>query len=137
MKKNFVTQLSVFVMLAGVVLVLASFKSSSLFFHGTPASRAKIEIPEDVNKILEKSCFGCHNIDAKSADAKDGLLIDELPNLKKHKIIAKLDDISTTVRDQDMPPSKFLKKYAEKALTENESKRLTEWAIQVADELMK
>ncbi len=137
MKKNFVTQLSVFILLAGVVIVFVSFKSASLFLQGAPASKAKIEIPEDVNKIFEKSCFGCHNVDAKSADAKDGLLIDELPNLKRHKIIAKLDKIVESVTDQDMPPSKFLKKYPEKALTEDESKRLSEWAMQTAEDLMK
>lgn len=137
MKKNFVTQLSIFILLAGAVFVFASFKSTSLFLQEKSASKAKIEIPDDVNKILDKSCFGCHNVDAKSEDARDALLIDELPNLKKHKIVAKLDGIAAVVKDGDMPPSKFLENYPEKALTADESKRLSEWALQAAEDLMK
>jgi hypothetical protein len=137
MKKNFISKLSVFILMAGLVFVFASFKSSSLFLQEEPAKKANLEIPDDVNQILDKSCFGCHNVDAKSEDARDALLIDELPTLKKHKIVAKLDKISSVLEKQEMPPKKFLENYPEKALTTDESKRLSEWALQAAQDLMK
>ena len=36
-----------------------------------------------------------------------------------------------------MPPEKFLAKYPDKALTEDEAKRLMDWANETADGLMK
>jgi len=134
--KNYIFKLAVFIIIAGMAFAVSAFKSASTLLQDKKASKANIEIPEDVNKIFEKSCIGCHNVDAKSEDAKDALLIDELPFLKKHKIVGKLDGIASTVQDGDMPPSKFLKKYPEKALTADESKKLTEWALQAAEDLM-
>ncbi len=134
---NQIFKLTTFVILAGVVFTFSAFKSTSTLLQEKKAPKANLEIPEDINKILDKSCFGCHNADAQSEDAKDALMIDELPNLKKHKIIGKLDGIAATVLDGDMPPSKFLKKYPKNALTADESKKLSDWALQAAEGLMK
>jgi len=94
-------------------------------------------IPEDVNQIFEKSCFGCHNVEASSDKAKKKLLIDELSGLSKAKLVGKLGDIDETLAENEMPPKKFLEKYPDKALTADEAKRLKEWAEEAVNELMK
>ncbi len=56
-----------------------------------------LEIPEDIQNILDKSCFGCHNVDATSDKAKKKLLIDQMHELSKIKLVAALGDIRETV----------------------------------------
>jgi len=94
-------------------------------------------IPEDVNQIFEKSCFGCHNVESSSDKAKKKLLIDQLAELSKTKLVAKLDDIGEVVAENEMPPEKFLAKYPDKALTEDEANRLKNWANEAMEGLMK
>jgi len=64
-------------------------------------------------------------------------LIDQLTELSKAKLVAALDDIVEVLEENEMPPEKFLTKYPDKALTENEAKRLKEWANEAAEGLMK
>jgi cytochrome c553 len=135
--KNQIFKLTAFVILAGVIFTFSAFKSTSTLLQEKAPAKSTFEIPEDINKLLDKSCFGCHNVDAQSEDARDALLIDKLSDLKKHKLVAKLDEIASVVQDGDMPPSKFLKKYPEKALTADEFKTLSEWALKAAEGLMK
>jgi hypothetical protein len=96
-----------------------------------------LTIPDDVNAILDKTCFGCHNTESQSDKAKKKLLLDELPGLSKAKIVAKLDDIHSVVEKNEMPPEKFLEKYPDKKLTDAESTRLIEWAKNAAEEMLK
>lgn len=94
-------------------------------------------IPEDVTAIMDKSCFGCHNTEAKSDKAKKNLLIDKMGTLSPVKLVGKLGEISDVVKENEMPPEKFLAKYPDKKLTEDERKRLFEWADTTADALLK
>ena len=93
-------------------------------------------IPEDVNQIFEKSCFGCHNVESTNDKAKKKLLIDELSGLSKVKLVAALGDIGEVLEKNEMPPEKFLAKYPDNALTDEEAKRLKDWADEAVDELM-
>lgn len=94
-------------------------------------------IPDDVNQILETSCFGCHNVESTSDKAKKKLLIDQLSELSKAKLVGKLGDIGEVIEENEMPPEKFLAKYPDKALTSDEAKRLKDWAEEAVNELMK
>jgi mono/diheme cytochrome c family protein len=94
-------------------------------------------IPEDVNAIFDKSCFGCHNSESDSDKAKDKLTIDKLGELSKAKLVGKLGEIGEVVGKNEMPPEKFLAKYPDKALTGEEAKRLSEWTETAAEELLK
>jgi hypothetical protein len=133
-KKNtrrFILPLSVLLFLG-----LTAFITNPESPEPVPNPGEHLTIPDDVNAILEKSCFGCHNVDAQSDKAKKKLLLDELPNLSKAKIVAKLDDIHSVVEENEMPPEKFLAKYPDKALTEEEATRLKEWTKATAEEMM-
>jgi len=97
----------------------------------------KLEIPSDIQDIFDKSCFGCHNADTKNDKGKKKLMIDKLSDLSKAKLVGKLDEIAEVVEENEMPPEKFLKKYPDNKLTEEEAKKLVDWANNLAEELMK
>ena len=121
--------------------VLFFTSTAFISFQSTPKQNPGPEegfvIPDDVNQIFEKSCFGCHNVESSSDKAQKKLLIDQLTELSKAKLVAALDDIVEVLEENEMPPEKFLTKYPDKTLTENEAKRLKEWANEAAEGLMK
>ena len=118
-----------------------SFQSAPILPNASlmenPVPEEGFVIPDDINQIFEKSCFGCHNVESSSDKAQKKLLIDQLTELSKAKLVAALDDIVEVLEENEMPPEKFLTKYPDKALTENEAKRLKEWANEAAEGLMK
>lgn len=88
----------------------------------------KFQIPEDVQAIIDKSCYGCHYSDSKSKKGKMKLNFDHLTQLSNGKYITKLSKISKTVKNGKMPKKSFIEKYPDKALTTEEADRLTSWA---------
>ena len=130
MKKKLIILLPV----TALFILLTAFHDNNQVQFASPADG--FEIPEDITVIFDKSCFGCHNVDAKSDKSKKKLMIDKLGALSKAKLLAKME-ISDVVKKNEMPPEKFLEKYPDNALTKEEAKRLKEWADEVADELMK
>ncbi len=89
-----------------------------------------IDIPEDVRAILDNKCTGCHSNDAKGGKSKMKMNFDKLKNgdYSKGKTISKLGKITKQLTKDKMPPKKFLNKYPDKKLTENERKLLLNWA---------
>jgi hypothetical protein len=131
---------SVFILLPVIgftILLFSSFREYGSGLSLTPNPEEMLTIPEGINTILDKSCFGCHNSESSNDKAKEKLLLDKLPDLSKAKLVAKLDEIAEIVGKNEMPPEKFLAKYPDKALTKEESKQLKEWAEASAGELMK
>jgi hypothetical protein len=134
MKKSQLILLPVF-MLSIILLMSFTLDNTNTNFASNPGD--KFKIPDDINQIFENSCFGCHNVEAQSDKAKKKLLIDQLSELSTSKLIGKLDAIAEAVKENEMPPEKFLAKYPDNKLTEEESARLQEWANATVDELMK
>jgi len=131
------TGITIWLPLAVLFFISTAFISFQTTHIQNPDPAEGFAIPEDVNQIFEKSCFGCHNVEASSDKAKKKLLIDQLADLSKAKLVAKLGNIGEVVEENEMPPEKFLAKYPDNALTEDETKRLKEWAQEAADGLMK
>lgn len=128
------------ILLPAITIVFAlmmSFTFSENNIKSTPNAGDKFEIPTDIQEIFDKSCFGCHNTDTQNEKGKKKLMIDKLANLSKAKLVGKLDGIAETVKENEMPPEKFLKKYPDNKLTEEEAQKLIDWANNSADELMK
>lgn len=134
-KKNNLQWLSLglipFITLTAFTLMRSSHSSTP------PPGDGKLEIPAEINSILDKSCLGCHNVDSKNDKAKDKLLLDKLPELSNVKLISKLDKISEMVEKNEMPPEKFLAKFPDKALTAEEAKQLREWAESASESILK
>lgn len=94
-------------------------------------------IPENIQAIIKKSCFGCHNSDSKNEDAKDELDFKKLEDLSKIKKISAYKQIAETVEEEKMPPKKFLERYPDNKLTDEEKKALIDWAKKEAMALVK
>ena len=118
-------------------VLFTAFSNFSFVPSLNSAPEDKLIIPEGINSIFEKSCFGCHNTESTNDKAKEKFLIDKLPELSKAKLVAKLDGIAEIVGKNEMPPEKFLAKYPDKALTKEEAKQLKEWAETTSEGLMK
>ncbi|HRX11226.1 MAG TPA: heme-binding domain-containing protein, partial [Draconibacterium sp.] len=87
-----------------------------------------IDIPDNVKTIIDKSCFGCHNTDSKNDKAKDKLDLKTLGDLETAKMIHALKEINEVVEKNEMPPEKFLERFPDKKLTDDEKKILMNWA---------
>ena len=101
-------------------------------------SKAKpVDMPDDVKAAIEKSCFGCHNTDSKNDKAKEKLDLKTLGDLDTPKMIHALKEINEVVENGDMPPAKFLERFPDKKLTDDEKKLIMNWADSQAKSLMK
>ena len=94
-----------------------------------------IEIPDNVQEILDNSCFGCHNSESQNLKGKKKLQFDKLNDLKTYKAIGKLTDVAEVIADSDMPPAKILKKYPDMTLTDEQKEILSSWAKTTAEGL--
>lgn len=97
----------------------------------TPAS-PEFSIPDDVQQIIDNSCYGCHNSDSKNKKGKMKLKFDKLGDLKTHKLVGKLAKISEDIKEDEMPPKKFLKNYPESELTAEQKELFINWAESTA-----
>ncbi len=139
MKKNTRNRIATFVVVLSGALFLWAFtlpegitKTEKLTKDKKPA----FVMPENVNKVVMNSCYGCHNSKSKGEKSKKKLNFDKLPTLHHHKMVVKLQDIADVVHDGDMPPKKFLVKHPEKALTKSDKTLLQKWASETAESLM-
>lgn len=91
-------------------------------------STAEFSIPDDVQLVIDNSCYGCHYSGSKNTKGKGKLKFDKLGELKTHKLVGKLGGIADVVKEDDMPPKKFLQKKPEAALTDEQKELLINWA---------
>ena len=94
-----------------------------------------IQFPDNVQSILDQSCYDCHNSDSKSMMGRKKLSFDKLNDLKTHKAIGKLSAIAESILDGDMPKKKAIKKNPSLALTDAQAEILVKWAEREADKL--
>ena len=123
-------------LISGLVVLLL-FASAVVFAIEKPTVTPASEMPENVEAIIKKSCFGCHNTDSKNDDAKEELDFKKLDGLSLMKKISAYKHIGETVEDNDMPPKRFLEKYPDKKLTSEEKQVLIAWAKKEAETLVK
>lgn len=93
--------------------------------------------PDNVKAIIDKSCFGCHNTSSKNKDAKEALDFKKFGELSKIKKISAYKEIGKTIEDDNMPPERFLKKYPDKKLTDEEKQLLLKWTKKEAEAVVK
>jgi len=118
---------------------LLIFAMAAFLISGTLISNSSLSpegLPDDISKIVENSCYGCHNTDSKNDDAKEDLDFNTLKDLKKVKKITTLRDIAEVLEENEMPPEKFLEKYPDKKPTEKEKAALIKWAKKESEALI-
>ena len=92
---------------------------------------------EEVNAVIQNKCFGCHNTDSKNDKAKEKLDFKVLETLSGPDKVKAYRDIADVVKEEEMPPKKFLEKNPDKTLTKDEHKMLMNWAKDEAKNAMK
>jgi len=92
-------------------------------------------IPADVQKALDKACTGCHSSDASNAKAKMKWKVEDLSTMKTYKLSGKLTDMVKEINEDKMPPAKFVDKYPENKLTDEEKTLLVNWATKESEKL--
>ena len=95
------------------------------------------EFPEEVNKVLQNSCFGCHTTDARSEDAKAAMDFNIWDEYKLTKKISLLNKIDVVLKEGNMPPERMLKRFPERALSNDQVKLIRDWAKNETKKLMK
>jgi len=124
MKKKYLS------IMTGIILIFALTLMSSMDIQKGD------EIPENVEKILSNSCFGCHTTGARAEDAVKALDFKRWAELKPSKKVGALNDIKEVIEEGAMPPEKIIKKYPEKALSEDDKETILKWAKKETAKLM-
>ena len=134
MKNLIITTLTavLFLIFAGFKNVPSEKKDSQ---NNTQAEETLFIVSDTVQVILEKSCLPCHGIDG-SKKAKMKWNFEKMPDMKVSKQVSKLNKIASVVKDEKMPTSKFIKKYPDRNLTNEERKLLITWAEEQAEKLV-
>jgi hypothetical protein len=95
------------------------------------------DFPEEVDKLLKNSCWGCHNTESNSDDAKSVLDLNLWNEYGLAKKIGLLNDIDDVLQEGMMPPQRFVRRYPERALSEDQVKLIRDWTQQEIKNLMK
>lgn len=94
-------------------------------------------MPEHIKATIDKSCFGCHNSDSKNEDGKEALDFKKFNQLSLIKKVSAYKKMGDVIEENEMPPKKFLDRYPDKALSEEEKKALMAWSKKEAEALVK
>ena len=108
--------------------IFVSISATEDIINNTIPGNEKYVVPEEVQAIIDNKCFDCHNADSKNMKGKMKLKFDKMSQLKTHKLLGKLDNISEAVTEGKMPPKKAVKKYPDLKLTADEAKTLSDWS---------
>ena len=116
----------------------------AIFFIATFAVKATEQEPEkfeakmpvNVKSVIENKCFGCHNTDSRNDKAKEKLDFRTFHELQTFKKVGALRDMADVLDEGEMPPKKFLERFPDRDLTDDEREILTTWVKQEAKDLI-
>ena len=100
------------------------------------AKKHDLGITTEVKKIIDNSCFMCHNAEAKGEKAKVKLMFESLDTLSASKLIGILAEISDEVSENKMPPAKFLEYNPSAKLTSEQKEAILNWAESCSNTLL-
>ncbi len=98
--------------------------------------RADLNPPEEVQKILESSCYDCHTSAGQNDDAKKAISFDEWDSYRLTKKISVLDEITEVIEKDKMPPGKYLEFKPDRKLDPEQKETLLKWAEETSKALM-
>lgn len=124
------------VALFAAALVMMAFTHPSAKIANPPQEKPASLFPEDVQKILETSCFDCHTDAASNVKAKTKLNFSKWGELSDAKKIGKMESISEEVTKGEMPPQKYKTNYPEKALKQEQKDIISKWVTETSAKLM-
>jgi hypothetical protein len=124
-----------------ILLLAASLALVAFAFPGKTNSTPSQEqppalFPEDVQIVLENSCYGCHNDAASNVKAKSKLNFSKWSEYSDAKKVGKMESINDEIKGGKMPPEKFLANYPDKALSQEHKDLIDKWATEESAKLM-
>jgi len=132
MKKSFVSVLLLFI----AALAFMAFTIPSGKDINPPQDKAAAHFPEDIQKIIETSCYDCHTDASTGEKAKMKLNFSKWSEMTTTKKVGKMEGISEVISSGDMPPEKYLAKFPDKALTKEQKELVTKWLAEESSKLM-
>ena len=117
-KKNYLTGLILIFFLASVLISATKIQSGQ---------QEKELFPKEVNAIIQQKCFGCHNTESRNEKAKEDLVFDTLDSLSTVKKIGAFRHIEEVINKNEMPPERFLERFPDNKLTDDDKKALLSW----------
>jgi uncharacterized membrane protein len=96
-----------------------------------------IKYSPNVLSIVNNKCYQCHNPEARSEKSKNKLNFESLSTLTKAGKIAKFDKIVDVMDSASMPPKKFLERFPNAKMTDDERSIIKNWAQISSDMIMK
>ena len=121
----------------GLSILFTAVLSLLVFAASAEDPIKKNKMPEHIKATIDKSCFGCHNSDSKNEDGKEALDFKKIDQLSLIKKVSAYKGIGDVLEENEMPPKKFLQRYPDKALSEEEKKALMAWSKKEAEALVK
>ncbi|NOX84785.1 MAG: heme-binding domain-containing protein [Chlorobi bacterium] len=132
MKKYLIIPLAAF-----VAVLFLNFAAPEKVQNTNATFSPGLAIPDDVQQIIDNHCSGCHSSDSKNEKAKKKLKFDKLTQLRKSKQVAKLGKIADVIKEDEMPPAKFLEHKPQAALSADQKTTLISWAESASGSLVK
>jgi len=94
------------------------------------------DFPAEVKEVLKTSCYDCHSNGSSNSKAPLALNFDKWNDYKSSKKISKLEAICEVIRENKMPPEKYLKGNPEKAVSDDQKELLCKWSEEESAKLM-
>ena len=135
MKKRRPIIVSIFAL--GLSYVLLSYNIVAESEHPTFSNNDIIEIPSDIQSVLDDKCIKCHNSESSGSKSKSKLNFDKFTNgdYSNGKLVSKFGKITKQLKGNKMPPKKYLSKNPDKKLTSEESELILKWASEQSNTL--
>lgn len=116
-------------------LILVAF-ALPFNINPNPPQEKLADFPEDVQKILETSCYDCHSAAASNVKAKSKLNFSKWADYSDSKKVGKLESINETITEGDMPPRKYLEKYPDNGMDQEQKDIIGKWVVETSSKLM-
>ena len=150
--KKFIKIFLLILVLALVIIQFIKPDTNNPAEDKTKFIASNMQIPDNIFKQLEKSCFDCHSYRTEwpwyskispvvyliNSDVKKGreqLNFSVWGDYDKPRMMDKLDGTLTAVKDGEMPLSIYLPMHPEAKLSESDKKMLTDWARTAKEQL--
>jgi len=126
------SRIIIFVFVLGLSSLLLSYNVVSEKKYKSLLGEDLIEIPAEVQSLLENKCFECHTSESKGSKSKLKLNFDKFTNgdYSNGKLVSKFGKITKQLNNNKMPPKKYLGKNPDKKLSSEESELIISWATE-------
>ena len=122
-----------------LILTVTVLLASSLALHAWKTSQEvpPRTMPATVKTIIDRSCFECHHSGSKDKKGREALDFTTFEGLTRVQKASRLKQISDVIKEDEMPPKKYLERNPGKKLTEAEKTAVTTWAAEEMKNLRK